>query len=194
VPWEKRFDEDQILDAAMQLFWERGYRGLSMADVVDALGINRSSLYATYGNKDALFRRALLRYDQVHREHWFSELSNRYGPVDSIRQAFAGVANAPADAQRFGCLLVNTTLDLPTGHSDFGDIVRAAFEATQQFFERRLELAKADGALSSEADTEALAATLMALFLGMRVLARADQPIQSAAPILRQVDTMLQLA
>ena len=49
MPWEKRFDEDEVLDAAMTLFWERGFRGVSMADLVSELGVNRSSLYDTFG-------------------------------------------------------------------------------------------------------------------------------------------------
>jgi len=193
MPWEKHFDADEILEVTMELFWERGYQRLSIADLVHETGVSRSSLYATYGNKADLFRQAVERYDRVHRQEWFEELGVRYAPLDSIQHAFNAVAGAPDPARRFGCLLVNTTLDVHPGESDVADLVRAAFGATELFFDRQLRLAKASGQLSAATDTAALAATLMALFLGMRVLARSQRPPDTIASILRQVDTMLQL-
>jgi TetR/AcrR family transcriptional repressor of nem operon len=192
MPWDKRFDEEEVLDAAMTLFWERGYQGVSMADLVSELGVSRSSLYDTFGQKEDLFRRALLRYDRVHRQEWFAGLAARFDPLESIRQAFAEVAATPGQTRRFGCLLVNTTIDQPLEHSDFAGIVRAAFDETQQFFEHQLDLAKDRTELPTEVDTASLGAALMALFLGMRVLARAQRPSEAVMPILRQVDTMLE--
>lgn len=192
MPWEKRFDEDEVLDAAMTLFWERGYGGVSMADLVSELGISRSSLYDTYGQKEDLFRRALQRYDRVHREEWFSSLNDRFDPLESIRQAFAEVAAAPEKTRRFGCLLVNTTIDVPLEHEAFAGIVQSAFNETQAFFERQLDIARDRDELATEVDTAALAAALMALLLGMRVLSRAQRPSNTVTPILRQLDTMLQ--
>ena len=191
VPWEKRFDETEILDATVALFWERGYRGVSMADLVDELGINRSSLYATYGNKEDLFRRALQRYDRVHRQDWFDALADRFDPVESIRQAFIQVAGAPDGERRLGCLLVNTTLELPLPQSTFADVVQTAFDDTRRFFERQLDLAGRRTEPAPDADSAALAAALMALFLGTRVLARAEASHESLRPILRQLDAML---
>ena len=191
MPWEKRFDEEEILDKAMELFWQRGYQAVSMSDLVEELGVNRSSLYATYGQKEDLFLKALLRYDRVHREEWFAGLSARFGPVESIRQAFVEVAEAPKRSRRFGCLLVNTTLDLPSAHSKLAVVVQEAFEATERFFEHQLDLAQRDGDLPENVDIPALAATLMALFLGLRVLARARRSVTATEPILRQVDSML---
>ena len=63
MPWEKQFDSDAVLDKAMQAFWARGYEATSMQDLVDCMGINRGSLYATFGDKHSLFIQALRRYD-----------------------------------------------------------------------------------------------------------------------------------
>lgn len=192
MPWKKQFDEDEIVEAAMKLFWQRGYQRVSVADLVEELGVNRSSLYTTYEHKEGLFREALLRYDRVHRQEWFEDLSARFEPLESIRQAFAEMSMAPEPTRRFGCLLVNTTLELPSGEFDFAEVVRAAFDATERFFEQQLELAETSGDLPGGTDTPALAATLLALFLGMRVLARVQRPADTNLPILRQVDAMLQ--
>ena len=191
MPWEKDFDEAEVLDAAMLMFWEHGYQGVSMADLVDGLGVNRSSLYATYGNKEELFCQALRRYDQVHRQDWFSELADTFEPLDSIRQSFIQVAAAPDPTRRLGCLLVNTTLDVPLGLSGCAEVVRAAFDSTQRFFAHQLELAKARSEVGPDCDTEDLATTLMATLLGTRVLTRAQTPHEALERILRQVDEML---
>lgn len=192
MPWEKQFDADRALDAAMQLFWERGYQGVSMADLVGELGVSRSSLYDTFGQKDDLFRQALVRYDVVHRERWLAELTERLDPVDSIRQAFIDVVETPEQQRRFGCLLVNTTLDVPLEVGDFGDLVRRAFDETEAFFRAQLEVAVGRGDLPADTDCAGLAAALMALFLGLRVLTRARRRSEAIRPILGQVDAILQ--
>ena len=194
MPWERRFDEDEVLNKAMELFWQRGYKGVSMSELVAELGVNRSSLYATYGQKEDLFLRALVHYDQVHRQDWLAGLRDRFGPIESIRQAFGEVAEAPENFRRLGCLLVNTSTEVASVHPTFSTLVREAFDATERFFEDQLDLAKRADELPAEVDTTALAAALMALFLGMRVLARADRPAEAIKPILHQVDTMLHAA
>src|SRR5690242_2106841 len=58
----RSFDADKALDAAMQIFWHKGYEGASLSDLTEAMGINRPSLYAAFGDKESLFRKALARY------------------------------------------------------------------------------------------------------------------------------------
>lgn len=191
MPWEKNFDHNSVLDRAMMLFWERGYRGVSMADLVEELGINRSSLYSTFGQKEDLFVQALVRYDTTHRQGWLDDLARRSDPVDSIRQVFAEVAAAPEATRRLGCLLVNTTLEFPAKSPRSAALVRQAFLSTQQFFEEQLLRARQADQLDPAIDVAGLATALLALFLGMRVLARAERPPETIQPILRQVDILL---
>lgn len=191
MPWQKQFDEQATLVKAMELFWERGYQGVSMNDLVEHLGVNRASLYATYGNKGTLFLRALSRYDRVHREQWLQQLAREHSPIESLRTAFAEVAAVPANRRHYGCLLVNTALELPSATPNFEICIGEAFDATQQFFESQLTAAKDSGDLAASADPPALAAALMALFVGIRVLDRARRTPASMRPILSQVDRLL---
>src|SRR5258708_15748896 len=67
------FDEEAALEAAMRVFWAKSYEGATMSDLTKAMGINRSSMYAAFGDKETLFRRAIVRY--------------RSGPISYIRKA-----------------------------------------------------------------------------------------------------------
>ncbi len=80
MPWEKNFDLDIATDKAIQVFWKKGYEGTSMSDLIDAMGINKGSLYNAFGSKDELFNRALLRYDQLNRQEALKQLNKLEDP------------------------------------------------------------------------------------------------------------------
>lgn len=85
MPWEKQFDVDDALTKAMHAFWARGYEATSIRDLVDRMGINRGSIYATFGDKRSLFIQALRHYDTRHREAWL-------GAREAIRATSIGSA------------------------------------------------------------------------------------------------------
>ena len=84
MPRVKRFNEDEVLAKAMHLFWERGYSATSIQDLVDRLGINRASLYATYGGKEELFDRAFMQYLESTGS-WLEQLFNK---ETSVKKGF----------------------------------------------------------------------------------------------------------
>ena len=94
MPWEKQFDVDQALGKAMQAFWAHGYAATSTQDLVETMGINRGSLYATFGNKRSLFIQVLRRYDAVYREGWVAELVVSASGRDAVTGAFEAVIAA----------------------------------------------------------------------------------------------------
>jgi len=113
MPWEKQFDSDDALMRAMEAFWGRGYEATSMQDLVSCMGINRGSLYATFGDKRALFLAALRRYDAHYRQDWLSALRQANGPKATILAAFDDAVEAALGRKgRRGCFLVNTALEL----------------------------------------------------------------------------------
>src|SRR3989337_2583926 len=98
MPWDKNFDVRETLEKAMQTFWARGYEATSMQDLVDCTGINRGSLYATYGDKRALFVAALHRYIEWMRDELLADIAARHGPREAIRQSFLVFAAGQRDA------------------------------------------------------------------------------------------------
>ncbi len=124
------FDEDAVLDELTALFWRKGYSQTSMADLVDASGVHKSSLYSTFGTKEALFAKVLRRYFEG-RMGMMSALVDNAGPgIDGIH-AFLELLRSDlvSGTSQQGCLLVNTSSELSgnaPGFKDFGVEFRKA--------------------------------------------------------------------
>lgn len=173
MPWEKQFDVDAVLERAMRAFWSRGYEATSMQDLVDCTGVNRGSLYATYGDKHALFLASLRMYDDRVRRRLLAELESRHAPREAIRQLFlAFAAPAPRQGACAGCFLTNTALELSGLDPEAGRIVARAQEEMEAFFARMIRKAKARGEVSAQLKPAAAASGLLASLLGLVVLSR----------------------
>lgn len=186
MPWEKAFDVDAATDQAIGVFQKKGYAGASVADLVAAVGVNKGSLYNAFGGKPALFRRALDRYERLNLRAFLDALSDRDDPVDAIGALFDGLIEAAcADAPNTGCLIVNTAVDWPNQDADVRDAVKAALDELEAFFRVSIVRGRAQGRIADHVDPDGTAKALLALVLGVRVLARgADQ-----GPALKGVRT-----
>src|SRR4051794_15823962 len=109
----KEFNREQALHKAMEAFWSRGYEATSIEDLVKHMGINRQSLYDTFGDKHALYLQALERYREVESRKLF-ELLERRSPVKLVlRQLFTGVVERSlSGAERRGCFMSNAMSEL----------------------------------------------------------------------------------
>lgn len=193
MPWEKNYDENEVLDSAMLAFWQRGYEGTSMQDLVDATGINRGSIYAAFTSKRELFLRTLRHYDRIYREHHLRRISETHPPRDAIVAAFVSAARKPDDASRpLGCLLVNSALELSPHDPEVGTLVRLSLQAVERYFLTHIEAAQKAGEIDPGIDARETAQALLGLFLGLRVLTRSGVNPQAIESIVNQARTMLQ--
>ncbi len=184
MPWEKQFDSDKALTDAMNIFWSRGYESTSMQDLVDSMGINRGSLYATFGSKRSLFLQALRHYDDIHRKAWVAELAATQSPRSAILQAFEAAISAVFDAgSRDGCLLVNTALELSPHDPEISEIVGNGLAEMERFFGAMIRAGQEAGEIADRVDPVGTARALLSLFIGLRVLSRS----RPEEPLLRSV-------
>jgi TetR/AcrR family transcriptional repressor of nem operon len=173
MPLDKQFNTDEALAKAMNAFWARGYEATSVQDLVDCMGINRGSLYATFGDKRSLFIRALRRYDSVHRGDWIAALTEAKSPREAIMGAFEGAVSAVLDSgSRDGCLLVNTALELSPHDEKISEIVSRGLSDMEDFFGEMIEAGQAGGEIPPSVAPIDTARSLLGLFIGLRVLAR----------------------
>lgn len=163
----KGFEPDAALTAAMEVFWERGYEATSLDDLVERLGLSRSSIYGTFGSKHAIFLRALQRYLEVQDPSPI-ELLSRPGPaLEAIGALFDHYAEISADGR--GCLIVSTAAEVLPGDREAAAVVDGAWDALALALRSTLQRARTQGQLRPGADPAALADLLLMLLQGMRL-------------------------
>jgi len=166
----KSFDPDTALRKAMQLFWRQGYEATSVDDLVQAMGINRASLYGTYGDKRSLFLQALDRYIESVLTPRLDALESASSPLEGLRGLFTELAAfAAGDPQRRGCLVVSAACELGSRDAEVAARLRAHYEAMEVLLARVIARAQDEGEVALDRDPRALAEGLSALIDGLRV-------------------------
>jgi AcrR family transcriptional regulator len=176
VPRGREFDDREVVDAAKEEFWDRGYPGTSISDIERRTGLNRSSLYLAYGSKRGLFENALERYQDDFVTDKLSTMEGGPAELGSIAAYFSAVKalflEDPAHAQR-GCLMVNSIAELG-GRDDDTTAAGAGFrDRLEASFRRSLEGAAAVGEVE-RSTVERRARVLAAATLGVWLSARID--------------------
>jgi TetR/AcrR family transcriptional repressor of nem operon len=173
MPWEKKFDVPQTLNKAMHVFWSRGYEATSVQDLIDEMGINRGSMYSTFGDKRSLFIAALRMYDTEFRKAQLAAIEQRHPGRAGIQALFDGwidtLANDPGHG---GCFLTNTALELAAHDPEIGAMVAESQEDIENFFSRQIRCGQAHGEIPGDRNPAELARTLLAMLLGLLVLGR----------------------
>jgi TetR/AcrR family transcriptional repressor of nem operon len=168
----REFDEEAVLDAAIQCFWIRGYEATSMRDLIEKTGLTGASLYNAFGGKRALYQKALDRYvDQsvACRIRRCSQLAPRY----AIEAFFAEIIERSLrDPDRKGCMLVNTALEIAPHDPPLHKITAHVLEQIEEFFRHCAATGQADGTITMSQAPDDLARHLLGVLMGVRVLAR----------------------
>ncbi|MGP1255371.1 MAG: TetR/AcrR family transcriptional regulator [Kiloniellales bacterium] len=173
MPWEKAFDVEEAIDRATEIFWAKGYEATSLSDLLKATGINKGSFYNAFGSKKQLFTLSLLKYEREQHRAALYRLSQLEDPVAAITNLFdALIAQSLGDEEKKGCLLVNTALDLPNLDEDTGDTVKSGMADIEAFFKQQIELGHQTGAIPKSVNPDVASIGLVALVVGLRVLAR----------------------
>lgn len=174
----KEFEPDEIADAAMQVFWQRGYAATSIQDLVQGTGLSRSSLYSTFESKQGLYERALQRYSAITTAN--VELLSGPGPAkDLIERLLKQVAESElSDPLQRGCLVANASLELAAHDETVAGLVALNFQRLQQALEALIERGINDGELASTLAPRALARFFVNTIQGMRVLGKGSPVAQ----------------
>ncbi|MCL8013515.1 TetR/AcrR family transcriptional regulator [Streptomyces sp. AS02] len=172
----KEFDPEAALQAALELFWRRGYEATSMSDLVEHLGIGRASIYATFGNKHELYLKALERYDRAGLPPIVRELSQPGPALPAVRALVRRYA-AEASDERLrlnGCMVTNAAAELAPHDPAAARSVERNWDQLETVLHSTLVRARAQGELPADRDPLTLARLLLVLLQGVRVVGKAS--------------------
>ena len=177
MPRPKEFNPDDAIEKAMQVFWHKGYEATSMEDLLEAMNLNRGSLYGTFGDKRQLFLKVIDRYCHGFVGEKFS-LLNQPGPaLPTLRRFIEGmIEGALADPQRRGCLIANTVMELSPHEEEIAGRLRQVLKTAEDTFFRVLARAKQQGELSNHKDPRTMARFLTTMMQGAIVMIKAGTP------------------
>jgi AcrR family transcriptional regulator len=167
----REFDIDRALECAIEVFWRKGYDGTSISDLTEAMGISPPSLYAAFGNKEALFRKALYRYVETLADHWHKALH-----APTAREAVEHLLYGSADflttkSNPPGCLFVRSSMACHEAAEEVRCEMGARGAAGEGPLRERLEQAKAEGELPADFDAADYARFVVTVMEGMAVRA-----------------------
>lgn len=184
----RAFDADRALDRALAVFWRNGYEGASLPALTKAMGINRPSLYAAFGNKEALFRKAVDRYARGPAGYGFKALGKRtaYEVVEALLEGVIALLTKPQNPG--GCLMVQGALACGESASRVRDELASRRAADVAALRRRFQRAIDEGDLTASADASTLARFVATIMHGLAVQAASGA---SRKELLRVKDMVL---
>lgn len=183
----REFDLEHALDAAVSVFWEKGYEGTSYDDLTRVTGVARPSLYAAFGNKESLFRLALDRYSAVHLSFLDTALQKPKSR-DVVRLFLEGTVDVTTSQPgSLGCLGVNCAVASSDTSEPSCQEVVARRSMSEEKLRSRLERAKAEGDLPASANCAALAGYVATISHGLAVQAKGGVCRDTLLAIVQQV-------
>jgi len=182
----RAFDRDAALDAAMRLFWSRGYEATSIGDLSVAMGVNPPSLYAAFGDKKRLFIEAVDRYQARHGDFAVAAIGQAESARDAVEALLLAAARSLSDPEcPRGCMVVLSAMNCAKDAEDIAAELRGRRRTSEQFVRCRIIRGAEAGELD-RADAKPLASFYAAVFQGMSIKARDGAPRAELEAIARQ--------
>ncbi len=174
APRSRQFDPDTALDAAMQVFWRQGYEATTIQDLVDEMGINRFSLYDTFGDKHRLFLDACRLYRSRMEDVRLHELEQSQTGLTAIRDFFYdAIETFDRPTGPYGCLMTQSVLELADHDEQLRDSAQAFLSRLEEALYKALRRARHKGELKRTASLRESATCLVTLAQGLSVMGKA---------------------
>ncbi|MEM7085675.1 MAG: TetR/AcrR family transcriptional regulator [Bacteroidota bacterium] len=170
MPRTEDFNRDQVLDKAKNAFWLKGYNGTSMQDLVDATGLNRSSIYNSFGSKMELYQESLKQYQKESGTIFEKARNQERTAIETIGLIFVFVLeDILGDADRKGCMLINCHTEMGNQDTELKALFSANQEHLVSIFEDLVKQGQKDGSVKKTERSDLLAYYLVNAFQGFRI-------------------------
>lgn len=173
MPKVKLFDENATLEKAMELFWKKGYHATSIQDLVDHLELSRSSIYDTYGGKNALFLQSFQLYRDTNAKNISLFLEAQPKVQEGFKKLFeTGVQECINDQHKKGCFVVNITTELVPGDIEIQNALKENKDTFTSVFYEHLLKGEASGEIPQGKNLKAIASLFYTFYSGIKVVSK----------------------
>lgn len=173
---KKEFDREEVLAKAMMTFWRYGYEATSMQNLVESMGINRGSLYDTFGDKRSLFLNAIAYYEQTVMKQMLASLKKENSSKQAIINLFQDLVQRMTEHDRcYGCLITNTAIELCPHDEETQSQIDINFRNVANAFKQALSKAQAQGEIKGDRDINSIAQYLTSSLQGLQVIAKVNR-------------------
>lgn len=169
----RSFDKEEALKKAMHVFWEKGYEGTSMADLTESIGMKAPSLYAAFGNKDAIFKEVVQKYLPIVVNGQLATLNNTSDIVEAVENTLkecVRLFTSPDNPHT--CLIMTAAINASPEHQDHVVSLRAMREDYRNAWVKRFEIAEKERQLTGQLSPQQLADFYVTLIQGMSLRAK----------------------
>ncbi|PXX56538.1 TetR family transcriptional regulator [Nocardia tenerifensis] len=182
----REFDEDRVVLAIRNAFWDKGYAATSMDDLLRVSGLGKGSLYGAFGDKRSMFLRVLREYDDANLLMLRERLMSAARGIDLVREFVLGSTGDPTGATaRRGCLLANSNAELAASTPEVAAEARRTYDAIITILTAALKRAQDDGDLDPGADPAETARAVLVAQLGVIALGRTGMDIDALTTAAR---------
>ena len=188
----KSFDPHVAVQNALECFWSNGFEATSLQDLLDCTGLSKSSLYESFGSKQALFETCLTTY----REDGVGRMTQRLAAARSglafVTEMLESVTLESGAGTPRGCLVMNTAVEFAQKNARVADLVSASISDFSKVFHKAVKQAQAEGEIPKQKDANRLALFIVSNMSGLRTLAKAGTPQKELRSVARTVIQALQ--
>ena len=169
----RSFDKDEALKKAMYVFWEKGYEGTTMADLIESIGMKAPSIYAAFGNKDAIFKEVVQSYLPIVVNGQLKVLNSSPKIYDAVEATLNACVNLYAGKDNpHTCLVMTAAINTAPEHAEHVEALRTLREVYKAAWKKRFEMAEADRQLTDKANPSELAEYFTTIIQGMTIKAK----------------------
>jgi TetR/AcrR family transcriptional regulator, transcriptional repressor for nem operon len=168
----KIFDEQEALEKASNLFWQKGYEATSTEDLIQAMGVQRGSFYHSFGSKKELFLKALDLYEISGLTEFKKLLKDSKNSIELIKSTFLSMVDCPIEEHQKGCFAGNTIAELASIDEELADKAKEYLKLMESLFFEQIKSSQATGELQTKTDAKILARYLLNLWNGINITRR----------------------
>lgn len=181
----REFDEGQVLETVMEVFWRQGYEGTTLSDLLAATGLHKGSLYQAFGDKHSLFIMALKRYVEGVRQEMSGILLGAPTAFEGIRAAMRkAVTMHGEDDCKPGCMALNTLVEQGEKDPDVMQVLEGVYVTRSNMITQSVKACQQEGSIRSDWDAGRIASMIEAMEAGLSVTLKGPVPVDHAYAVL----------